>query len=58
MYGWRGKVLRVDLTSGKIKEEKLERGTSFLNGLTCVMPDALKKLKKRPPCFILRSENN
>jgi aldehyde:ferredoxin oxidoreductase len=24
MYGWRGKILRVDLTSGKIKEENLD----------------------------------
>ena len=23
MYGWMGKILRVDLTSGKIKEEPL-----------------------------------
>jgi len=24
MYGWRGKILRVDLTGGKIEEENLE----------------------------------
>ena len=24
LYGWRGKILRVDLTSGKIKEENLD----------------------------------
>ena len=24
MYGWRGKVLRVDLTKGELKEETLD----------------------------------
>lgn len=28
MYGWRGKILRVDLTTGKLKEENLDMKTA------------------------------
>ena len=49
MYGWRGKVLRVDLTQGKVAEETLDRemARAFIGGRGFGIHTLLKELDPR-----------
>ncbi|MEA2013849.1 MAG: aldehyde ferredoxin oxidoreductase family protein [Thermodesulfobacteriota bacterium] len=57
MYGWRGKMLRVDLTKGEIKEEEIEPKVAkdYIGGRGLGTYYLLKELS--PKCDPLSAEN-